>query len=174
MVLVGKLRPARWGEVGQRREIPEMHLGNPETSIPREEHQDCGICPYCRGDNKKRRIVPILDRQGTEKVFFDVFNPPVNTLVINPNRDAWTVEVLVREIRSYPNSTYLLLRSRVKGGISPDNLKRIVFCLLLKGMLQLDYDETENRAVFSLRHSDIQPSQFAMKEGAYWEGIDVK
>ena len=128
----------------------------------------------CREPIKDRRVVPIMCRLGVKHVLFNLFNPPANNIIINRNRDAWTIDVLVREIRAYPDSTQLMLKSKVKGGIQPDTIKRIVFCLLLKGVLHLSYDDSEKRSVFNLKHSTSNDSVFALDDDECWESLDLK
>ena len=155
----------------------EKHLGNPHVIIPNEQFTPCGnFCPVCREELKDRRVVPMVDRNGLSTVLFHLFNPPPNNIVINKARDAWTINVIVREIRGYPNSTHLILKSKVKGGISPDNIKRVVFSLTLCGILQISYDKIEKCAVFSLAHF-VMPNgtlSFALYDDSYWNKIALK
>ena len=155
----------------------EKHLGNPEVQMNDSLFEPCNLwCPVCRDPIKDRRIVPIVDRHGLSTVLFHLFNPPPNNIVINKNRDPWTIDVLVREVRRYPNSTQLILKSKVKGGISPDNIKRILFGLVLRGLLQLSYDKIIKRAVFSLSHHLLEDGSlsFAIYDDTLWEGMELK
>lgn len=86
----------------------------------------------------------------------------------------WTLENLVEAIRAFPEATLLILQSKKKNGISPDEIKRILFCLLVKGALKLNYHEVEEKAVFSLTHSLKNSGNFALMEDEYWSGINLR
>ena len=105
-------------------------------------------------------------------VVVDELHP--SNITINKNRDAWTLDVLVREIRAYPNSTWLILQSKVKGGIAPDAIKRILFCLLLKGITKLTFNTEIKKATFSLAHSTTHVARLAIHEEVHWHGITLK
>ena len=64
----------------------------------------------------------------------------------------------------------------MKGGISPDSIKRILFSMILRGILRLSYDRVENRAVLSLAHFVIPNGtlSFTLYDDEYWEGMDLK
>ena len=151
----------------------EKHLGHPSRIVAESEFSECMICPVCRND-KGRQIVPPINRQGTAQVLFHMFNSPADNITINKNRDAWTLPVLVREIRVHPNATFMILQSKMKGGISPDLIKRVLFGMMMKGILQLTYDNEERKAVFSLTHSTERVGEFALMEDSYWSGMNLK
>ena len=59
---------------------------------------------------------------------------------------------------------------------SPDNIKRILFGLVLRGLLQLSYDKIIKRAVFSLSHHLLEDGSlsFAIYDDTLWEGMELK
>ena len=151
----------------------ETRFGNPDVQALGGGLDPCdNLCPYCR--DKEKRVIPIIDRVGTQRVIFHIFNPLPTNANVNTLQKPWTLEVLVNSIRSFPDATMLILKSRVKGGISPDTIKRVIFCLLLKGMLKLNFNKDENRAVFSLAHSNSALGEFALMEPQYWTGVELK
>ena len=155
----------------------ENHLGNPSIVIDNTRQTPCRICPFCRnrdGNGNETPIVPPMHQAGTRQVIFHVFNPPPSNANVHREQKVWTVDVLVDAIRSFPNATELILQSRMKGGISPDQIKRILFCMLLKGMMQLNFHTVENRAVFSLTHSTNNVGEFALMEEHGWRGLRLK
>ena len=152
----------------------EKHIGNPE--IPHGRIEACGICPVCRDDLKDRRVVPIVDRTGLSVVLFHLFNPPPNNIIINKDRDPWTLSVMVREIRAYPNSTYLILKAKMKGGITPDSIKRILLSLTLRGILVMSFDSVEKKAVFGLGHLTDGDGNvtFSLYSDRHWDGVEIR
>ena len=156
----------------------EMHIGNPDIEISPASMEACGgLCPVCRENVKDRRVVPFVDRNGLSIVLFHLFNPPPNNIVINKDRDPWTLDVMVREMRKYPNSTHLILKAKMKDGITPDSIKRILLSMTLRGILIMTLDPVVKKAVFSLGHTtdgDAGNITFALFSDRYWFGVDVK
>ena len=152
----------------------ENHLGNPNGGIGNHAVTPCHICPVCRDDIKDRRIVPIVDRDGLTSVLFNIFNPPPSNSNVTKDRKNWTLGNLVTEIRDFPDGSKLITRSSAKDGLSPNSVKRLLFCLLVKGMMKLNYHCGENVAVFSLEHSSREHGTFALKDDDYWVGMELK
>ena len=107
-------------------------------------------------------------------MFFYLFNPPPSNISIRRDAKPWTLDTLVEGVRTFPDATSLILASRAKVGITPDQIKRIVFCFLVKGILGLNYHESIKKAVFSLTHSTENPREFKINEDVHWQGLQIK
>ena len=153
----------------------ENHLGNPNGGVVNRAVRPCNnFCPVCRDDVKDRRVTPIVNRDGLTSVLFNIFNPQPSNSNVSKDRKNWTLSNLVSEVRDFPDASLLITRSSAKDGLSPDSIKRILFCLLVKGIMKLNYHSGEKAAVFSLAHSRREHGTFALRDDDYWVGIELK
>ena len=152
----------------------EMSLSNPYRDIRYDSqyhHPNCGFCPFCRGES----ICPKVHRVGLTKVIFDVFNPGA---AANPNESddtgPFTLDYLTKKIREYPESNYLILKSRAQGGISPASIHQILMILITAEIIGIHYNSTLKTTVFSLTRASPGAAAFGLMDDSCWHYIHLR
>ena len=128
----------------------EMALSNPyrdrryDLQFP---PSNCSFCPTCRGES----IVPKVNRIGLTKVIFDVFNPGA---AANPNMangmGPFTLDFVTTKNREYPEANFVILHSRVQGGISPASIHQVLMILITAHILGIHYHEALKTTILFL------------------------
>ena len=152
----------------------EISLSNPYRDSRLDmhyPHPNCGFCPTCRGE----AVFPKVNRVGLTKVIFDVFNPGASA---DPDSSGdmgpFTVDYVTTKIREYPESNYLILRSRATGGISPSSIHQALMILMAAEIIALTYNAALKTTILSLARSSPGAAAFALMDDSFWEYIILK
>ena len=131
----------------------EFIFGNPWSENTETAPHECGICPYCRNEI----LFPSLNRSGVENVFFNVFYPSRNDETIAEDIRPWTLDALVKSIRTFPDVQRLLFLSNATSPIAPIEIKKVVFTLTIAWILQINFHRVLLSSSSALLTSSLKP-----------------
>ena len=148
----------------------EFIFGNPWSENTETAPHECGICPYCRNEI----LFPSLNRSGVENVFFNVFYPSRNDETIAEDIRPWTLDALVKSIRTFPDVQRLLFLSNATSPIAPIEIKKVVFTLTIARILRINFHRVLKTTIFDLARTSPTVPDFALRDDSFWECIRTK
>ena len=116
----------------------ESILGNPD--LTHQPSLPCGNRPVCSNTSPFLTI----KKEGTKSVLLDLFVCGERTLNGKPN-----MKNLVKAMKDYPRIQEKIVADlRFRLTMDPNEIKKVLFMLVMHGILKLRYDKNENEVTF--------------------------
>ena len=148
----------------------EVMFGNPHVQHNPALHSDFVIYTYFRNE----RIFPSLWLAGVEEVIFNIFYPDRDDDNIIDYIGPWTIEVLMKGIRTCPDVCWRLFQSKAKAAIAPTDMRMVIFTLLTASILKINYHRGLKLTIFGLARLEPRVIELALKDDSFLEHIHTK